>query len=172
MLHTTDVAVALGMLIVFGGAVLLLLRHLWRQAPLAPRKVPPNALFQGEDEGPRCQTLCAELATEPAPRLERGRGSVLRDLFALPPTYRRVIDRSGPPVYCKSHAHLADSKAAEFLAAERAVLARAYAQVAHRAATFEQEELPRMMRESLTEQQKKDARRPSPVTPIRRADEG
>jgi hypothetical protein len=145
----------------------LLVRNFFKRPPVGTALDPVRALPPGS---PRCQTECAELATEPAPRLERGRGSFLRDFLSMPPTYRRVVD--GPPAYCPRHAHLADSKVTEFLATERARLSSAYAGFAHRAATFEQEELPRMMRESLTEQQKKDARRPAPVVPIRRADEG
>jgi len=142
----------------------LLVRGLFRPRAI-PAEAPPGT-FDRSAPAPRCQSDCPELATEPSPRLERGRGSFVRDFFSMPPAYRRVVD--GPPVYCKVHAHLADGKTAEWLAEQRASLSRAYALMAHRAATFEQEELPRMMRESLTEQQKKEARRGGSVVSIRR----
>lgn len=161
---------ALAILLVFAAALVILVRAGLRASRQRTEDRPSRAVMAWTDEAPRCVSECGQSATEPAPRLARERGSVLRDLFGMPPRYRRVVDRQGPQVYCKSHAHLADGRMAEFVAEQRTALAKAYAQVAHRAAVFEQEELPRMMRESLTDQQRKDARRGGAVSvlPLRK----
>lgn len=165
---TLDTIYALGFAVFALAALLIVVRAILR-AGSRPQTAAPLEREHAAEE-PRC-LACSEPATDPSPAVARGRGSQLRDLLTLPPRYRRVVpSEDAPLVYCRSHAHLADSKTTEFLAEQHAALTRAYSQVAHRAAMFEQEELPRLMRESITENQKKEARRgASSVVPLRRA---
>lgn len=152
-------AVALGVILM--AMMVLVIRRALRTFPVAESPARQDAAPDapaGGVEPVRCP--CGEAATEPAPTLERGRGSVLRDLLAMPPRYRRVVRQGAPAVYCRAHAHVADARLAEFVATRvRAVWARAYADVAIEAAAFETETLPRLVSESLTEEQRRRARR-------------
>lgn len=103
---------------------------------------------------------CGAPATEGTPVLERGRGSVLRDLLSMPPRYRRVTPVGAPLVWCRAHAHVADAVLAEFVAQEvRSRLAQAYADIAARVAMFETEGLSRRVVAQLSDEQRKSGKR-------------
>ena len=106
------------------------------------------------DAAAKC--VCGELATHPAPVLKRGRGAWdwLRNLFAAPPRYTRHVDAMSDPVFCKTHAHVADAAVDQWLFETRAGYASKNKEVAQSAANFEQEYLAKMVSESLTENQK------------------
>jgi len=95
------------------------------------------------------------------PSIERSRGARdwLRELFAMPPRYRRVV-RGEVPTLCRSHAHVADAMVDEFLHNRvRGAFTAAYTRVAVEAAGFEKEFLHKQLTESLTEDQKRAAKR-------------
>ncbi len=138
-------------------------------APTVADRLQVQTSFAEPHSAPKCK--CGAPATEPTPTLARGRGSFLRDLVGAPPRYRRVVpnkdDKKVPLVWCSSHAHVADAAVTEFCEQEvRAILAKAYAQVAARAAAFELEDLPRKVEESLTDEQRA---RVNPGMPTKRA---
>ena len=110
------------------------------------------------ESAPKC--LCGEVATHPVPRLRRSRGSWLRKLFAAPPSYRREVDPMARPALCEPHAHAADSFMDRFVFGVRQEYANLNAKVATDAASFEQEALLRLLRESLTDAQKRAQRLP------------
>jgi hypothetical protein len=110
---------------------------------------------------------CGEEATHPSPTMARSRGDILRSLFGAGPRYRRTVEALGIPVYCRSHAHLADVFMDKFIYGVRTEQAETHANIAVRAANFEQEGLQKMILESLTDDQKRASRRPlSNVTRI------
>lgn len=168
-----DKLTALVLVVLVALAAIVLLRSIFRRARRdaeaeeggRPSRVVPAVGPDGTD-APRC--VCGAVAVEPTPTLQRGRGTVLRDLFGLPPRYRRVVPRGAALVWCSSHAHVADALLAEFCAAEiRAAFSKAYAAVAARAAVFEQEDLPRRVLESLTDEQRRAAKRAGAPTSLR-----
>lgn len=127
----------------------------------APTSSPAPAL-QGESgfDDPRC-IACGDPASECMPNIERSRGARdwLRELFAMPPRYRRVV-RGELPTLCRSHAHVADAMVDEFLHNRvRGAFTSAYTKVAVEAAGFEKEFLQKQLTESLTEDQKRAAKR-------------
>lgn len=128
-----------------------------------PTILPPPLLASGEElqlEGPKCGA-CGDPATEPMPSIERGRGAHdwLRELFAMPPRYRRVV-KTDTPALCRSHAHVADAMVDEFLHNRvRGAFTSAYTKVAVEAAGFEKEFLTKQLQDSLTDDQKKAAKR-------------
>lgn len=118
------------------------------------------------DASPKC--ICGELATQPMPILSRSRGAsnYLREWFALPPRYRRVVDHLAQPMLCASHAHVADAVLDHFVHHRvRAVLSEAHAKVAVEAAGFETEGLLQRIADGLTDRQKRTTR--GPVSPVR-----
>lgn len=117
------------------------------------------------EASPKC--CCGEVATHPIPRLRRSRGSWLRKLFAAPPSYRREVDPMARPALCEPHAHAADSFMDRFIFGVRQEYANLNAKVATDAAAFEQESLLNMLRESLTDKQKRAQRMPPGAVPIR-----
>jgi len=114
-----------------------------------------------EDVRPRC--VCGDLATDPGPSLRRTRGDWLRSIFAAPPRYRRTVEALSEPVYCRSHAHLADVLLDQFIYDLRAKQAAQNAAIASSAANFEQEGLRKLIVDSLTDDQKRAARKAAPV---------
>jgi hypothetical protein len=117
------------------------------------------------DAAPKC--VCGELARFPAPVLQRDRGgwNWLRNFFAAPPSYRRVVDMMQPSVFCQAHAHVADAVMDQFIFRVRSDYSALNARIAADAAGFEQESLLRLVGESLTENQKRATRRTT--APIR-----
>lgn len=133
-----------------------------------PASVAAYAMVQGGgvayrpelEEAPRC--VCGRQATTRGPKIERGRGAYdwLRELFALPPRYKRVVPITGPLTVCDSHAHVADSLVEEFIHVRvRGMLTKAYREIATEAAAFEQEMLAKLLAESLTDEQKRELKR-------------
>lgn len=114
------------------------------------------------EAAPKC--ICGEVATHALPRLRRSRGSWLRKLFAAPPSYRREEDPMARPVLCEPHAHAADSFMDRFIFGVRQEYANLNAKIATDAAGFEQESLVKLIRESLTDAQKRAQRLPVPVS--------
>lgn len=165
---TTSTAIALCVFLLLAAAMALVVRKLFA-AHREPEALPADELLpMSLPPAPRC--ICGEIATEPMPHLERGRGSVLRDLFAMPPRYRRVVRREAPAVLCPSHGHVADAELAAFVAIEvRAAFQRAYAQVAARVATYEQEELVKRIEASMSDSQRKAGRRVASLRPLPRS---
>ena len=124
-----------------------------------------------EEELPHC--VCGEYATHLAPKLVRKRTDWLRIFFATAPRYKRVV----PPmdyvfgmfqavhqieefVFCETHAHVADAMMDKFIYQDiRAMQADTNEKIAVSAAGFEQEGLLEKIRASLTDTQKKAARR-------------
>jgi hypothetical protein len=128
----------------------------------SPTSSPAPAPMSGEcmSDDPRC-LACGDPATECMPSIERSRGARdwLRELFAMPPRYRRVV-RGELPSLCRSHAHVADAMVDEFLHNRvRGAFTAAYTKVAVEAAGFEKEFLQKQLTESLTEDQKRAAKR-------------
>lgn len=115
---------------------------------------------------PRC--VCGEIATDPAPMLRRGRGAWdwLRNLYGAPPRYTREVDHQRPPIFCRHHMHVADAELDKFIFGVRSDYSKLNAEIAGRAAGFEQEHLQRLVAESLTEKQKRATRSVS-AAPIR-----
>lgn len=131
------------------------------------QKMPPDVRRAMDEETQRAfleastKCVCGELATQPMPRLSRSRGAsnYIREWFAMPPRYRRVVDPLAPPMLCASHAHVADAALDHFVHHRvRAVLSEAAARVAVEAAGFEQEGLLQRVAESMTERQKRTTR--------------
>jgi hypothetical protein len=113
---------------------------------------------------------CGEIATESMPQLKRSRGAgdFLREWFAMPPRYRRVVTRDAPIVVCRSHAHVADAMLDHFIHSQvRSAFSRAHAEVAVAAASFEQERLLGQIGESLTEEQKRASKKLGPQTVLK-----
>lgn len=117
------------------------------------------------EAAPKC--ICGELATESLPMLKRSRGAInfFREWFAMPPHYRRVVDKEAPLALCRSHAHVADAMLDHFIHSVRASFCETYSGVAIKAAGFEQEKLMAQLNESLTEAQKRASRKV--VAPLR-----
>jgi len=116
------------------------------------------------DSMPKC--VCGELARFPAPVLQRDRGAWdwLRNYFAAPPRYKRVVDMMMPPVFCAAHAHVADAMMDQFIFRIRGEFSNMNAKVASDSAGFEQEALLKQVADSLTENQKRAVRKtPSPI---------
>lgn len=118
------------------------------------------------EAAPKCD-VCGVVATHPTPLLRRSRGSLLRKLYAAPPSYRREVDPMGRPSLCEPHAHAADSFMDRFVFGIRQEYANLNAKIATDAAGFEQEALLKMLRESLTDAQKRAQRGIMSVAPIR-----
>jgi hypothetical protein len=108
------------------------------------------------EAAPKC--LCGELATHPLPKLRRSRGSLLRKLFAAPPSYRREVDGMARAVLCEPHAHAADAFLDQFIFGIRQKYANLNAEIATSAAGFEQEALLNQLKGSLTDTQKRTQR--------------
>ena len=108
---------------------------------------------------PKC--VCGDMATEPAPLLQRTRGAYdfMRKYFAAAPKYKRVIDLMKPPAFCKTHVHVADAKLDQFIFAVRSEYAALNSKVSADAAAFEQESLRIYVADSLTETQKRATRK-------------
>lgn len=149
----------------------LLLSRLWKRGAPEKREEPESArdgdsrssvyrvAEPAEVEGPRC-IACGDVATHSMPRLARGRGSAIEDYFGMPPRYRRVVPNGAAHTLCRSHAGVADGELASFIAMEvRAPFLKAAAQVAARVAAFESEELLARIGSSLTEAQRRAAKR-------------
>jgi len=119
------------------------------------------------EAAPKC--VCGEVASDPAPQLKRGRGAwdYLRSLYGAPPRYSREIDHMRPPVFCRAHVHVADAKLDEFIFNVRSDYSKLNADIAARAACFEQEHLLRHVADSLTEKQKRASRSTSVSPPLR-----
>jgi hypothetical protein len=119
------------------------------------------------EAAPKC--CCGEVATDPAPVLNRGRGAWdwLRNLYGAPPRYTRKVDHDRPPVLCSAHAHVADAMLDAFIFGIRNEYSALNATIAARAAGFEQEHLLRQITESLTDKQKRSQRVPMGATPLR-----
>lgn len=118
------------------------------------------------DASPKC--ICGEQATQPMPILNRSRGAsnYVREWFAMPPRYRRVVNPMGLPMLCASHAHVADAVLDHFIHNRvRAVLSEASARVAVEAAGFEQEGLLQKIADGLTDRQKRTTR--GSMSPVR-----
>ena len=121
---------------------------------------PTEALRGRSEPGEPTCGACGDPATHPAPSIERGRGSWdwLREFLSMPPRYYRSV--GGSSALCSSHAHVADALVEEFIHVRvRGAFASAYAAVAIDAAGFEKEALARRLSESLTEDQKRDAKK-------------
>ncbi len=167
----TYVALGVGILILFVGYLqhrLRMSRPSVEQAPpaSAPQPIPlqsNNAAWslppqaQGQalpiEVGHLC-VVCGLPATQVMPKIERGRGawSWFRELFALPPQYKRTVPAFRPPTLCDSHAHVADAHVEEFIHVRvRGKLTEAYREIAKEAAVFEQETLAKLLTESLTD---------------------
>jgi hypothetical protein len=148
---------------IIGGCVLTGLLVIFRSIlGKSSKKKSMEQILQEVDDPkiPRC--ICGCPATHPMPRLERNRGSWdwLRSYFAMPPRYRRVIDTMGAYVLCKAHAHVADSMMDKFIFTDiRAHYASSNAELAIKAAMFEQEMLVEDLKECLTENQKRELKR-------------
>lgn len=112
---------------------------------------------------PKC--VCGELARFPAPILQRDRGAWdwLRNYFAAPPRYKRVVDMQAAPVFCAAHAHVADAMLDQFVFRIRGELSSLNAKIAADSAGFEQEALLKQVADSLTDNQKR-ATRKAPAT--------
>jgi hypothetical protein len=110
----------------------------------------------------RC--VCGEPATDSAPIMARSRGDILRSYFGAPPRYKRSIDRMGVPVYCRSHAHLADVLMDQHVYDVRAEQAATNVSIAAKAANYERVGLPKAVADSLTEDEKKARRNSGTVT--------
>ena len=126
--------------------------------PSGPGLSPQGEASAGDD--PRC-LACGDVASEPMPAIERSRGARdwFRELFAMPPRYRRVVRRD-IACLCRSHAHVADAMVDEFLHNRvRGAFTAAYTRVAVEAAGFEKEFLQKQLTDSLTEDQKRAAKR-------------
>lgn len=110
---------------------------------------------------PKC--VCGEVAKFPSPILKRDRGAWdwLRTYFAAPPRYKRTVDLMNPPVFCSSHAHVADALVDQFIFRIRSEYANLNSRIAAESAGFEQEALARCVGDSLTELQKRATRRPT-----------
>lgn len=149
-------------LIVAAGAVFVLLVTL--SLKNLAREKPRQAFESGvpEEDSPDYRCLaCGDPASEPLPSIERGRGAHdwLRELFAMPPRYKRVV-RGDYPSLCRSHAHVADAMVDEFLHNRvRGAFTAAYTKVAVEAAGFEKEFLTKQLSESLTEAQQREQRK-------------
>jgi hypothetical protein len=151
------------LLIVFGIAVIAAM--LMRRKPQA--KITAEEQEQKRfDAAPKC-CVCGDEATHPLPKLRRSRGSLLRKLFAAPPSYRREVDPMGRPVLCEPHAHAADAFLDQFVFGIRQRCANLNAEIATSAAGFEQEALLKQLRDSLTDAQKRAQRVVGPPVSIR-----
>lgn len=108
---------------------------------------------------PKC--VCGEIATEPAPILERTRGAYdfMRKYFAAAPRYKRVIDLMRAPAFCKTHVHVADARLDQFIFSVRSEYAALNSKVSADAAAFELEALRALVADSLTETQKRATRK-------------
>jgi hypothetical protein len=104
--------------------------------------------------------VCGQPATEPAPGIQRGRGGVnwLRNYFGMPPRWKRIVDSSQPPAFCASHAGVADEMVNQGLLDLRAKYAALNVDSSIFIAGFEQEHLLAKVKDSLTENQKKEQR--------------
>jgi hypothetical protein len=111
---------------------------------------------------PKC--VCGEIARVPAPMLKRDRGAWdwLRNYFAAPPRYKRVVDMMQPSVFCTAHAHVADAMMDQFIFRIRSEYSSINAKIAADAAGFEQEALLRQVADSLTDSQKRATRKAPP----------
>lgn len=121
------------------------------------------------NDWPRC--VCGDIATHSVPKLVRSRTGWLRSFFAAPPSYKRKVmkatERDECHV-CETHAHVADAMTDKFIYHEiRDQYAQTNEKIAVRAAAFEKEGLIDAIRESLTDKQKKNARKVSPLTNVR-----
>ena len=154
-----------GLWVVTVGVVIGLgLRIRWR----AQKRKPSGEVMTAEESArlewelvPKC--VCGEMATEPAPLLQRTRGAYdfLRKYFAVAPRYKRVIDLMKPPAFCKTHVHVADAKLDQFIFGVRSKYAALNSDVSAEAAAFELEALRNLVADSLTDTQKRAQKRSS-----------
>lgn len=160
----TIIAIVFGLLS-FAGLVVAIRSFLRKEkAAAASAPSPEFAPVVSDVESERC--VCGEIATEPAPYIEREReddsaaSNYLmrhhdRNVYAAPPRLRRTVDKAKPPAFCRVHAHVADAKIDEFLYVKvRAVLAEANSRIAVEAASFEKEALIEAVKNSLTRTEK------------------
>lgn len=164
----TIIATVFGLLSVAGlaAAIRSFLRK--EKAATTSASSPELAPVVADVEVERC--VCGEIATEPAPYIEREReddsaaANYLmrhhdRNVYAAPPRLRRTVDKNKPPAFCRVHAHVADAKIDEFLYVRvRAVLAEANSRIAVEAASFEKEALVEAVKNSLTRTEKSKAK--------------
>src|ERR1700677_1026636 len=148
--------------------IVMALRIRWR----VKNRKPGTTLMTAEETArldwelvPKC--VCGDLATEPAPILQRTRGAYdfMRKYFAAAPKYKRVIDLMKPPAFCRAHIHVADAKLDQFIFGVRKEYAELNSKVSADAAAFEQEFLRNLVADSLTETQKRATRKS--VAPLR-----
>jgi hypothetical protein len=165
---TTTWYMAIGFVTLAFGAIWVI-KRLWENPRIPPdvrRAMEDDAQRAAYEASPKC--VCGELAVEPMPTLSRSRGAsnYIREWFAMPPRYRRVVSPIAPASLCASHAHVADAMLDHFIHHRvRAVISEASAKVAVEAAGFEQEVLLQKIRDSLTDRQKRTTR--SSMTPVR-----
>jgi hypothetical protein len=140
-------------------AVGLLVLRIRRSSPVDKLVIEERQRVERES-AERC--VCGEIATDPAPVLKRGRGAWdwLRNLYGAPPRYTREVDHMRRPTFCRAHVHVADAMLDQFVFGIRARYSELNADIAAKAAGFEQEHLQRQVADSLTEKQKR-ATRPS-----------
>jgi hypothetical protein len=154
-------------LVAVAAVVVLVLRIRWRV-----KNKPGTALLSVDETArgdwelvPKC--VCGEVATEPAPILQRTRGAydMMRKYFAAAPKYKRVIDLMRQPAFCKTHVHVADARLDQFIFSVRSEYAALNSKVSADAAAFELESLRNLVADSLTETQKRATRKS--VAPLR-----
>lgn len=153
-----EFAIAVTFLFALVGCLIMAFRALFKREAEKSEEASLPAIAQ-LTESPKC--FCGELATEPMPVLERNRGTFdfLRRLYAAPPRYVRSVDRTKRPELCRIHAHVADAKMDEFIFQRvRGIFAKASAEVATEAASFEREALLKYLNDSLTDREKKALR--------------
>lgn len=149
------------LVVVLGGLFVLLLTVALRRLSGEDRRSQASELTRDDAGLPPC-LACGDGASEPLPSIERSRGARdwFRELFAMPPRYRRVIRSLDGNLLCRSHAHVADAMVDEFLHNRvRGAFTSAYTRVAVEAAGFEKEFLAKQLSESLTETQQKEQKR-------------
>lgn len=146
------------------GVLAILIRFIVKRFT-GPTDVEIAAAEQAEyDALPKC--VCGEIARLPAPMLKRDRGAWdwLRNYFAAPPRYKRVVDMMQPAVFCAAHAHVADAMMDQFIFRIRSEYSNVNAKIAADAAGFEQEALLKQVADSLTDSQKRATRKtPAPL---------
>ena len=150
----------LGFISLAGILIIVAVIKSWFKKPAKAQLIISEEVARAEyDALPKC--VCGDLAKYPAPVLRRDRGAWdwLRSHFAAAPRYKRAVDLMRQPVFCESHAHLADALLDQFIFSIRKAYSELNAKVAADAAGFESEALTRLVAENLTEQQKRYARK-------------
>lgn len=110
---------------------------------------------EAEAATPKCP--CGAVATHSPPRLVRSRTGWLRAFFGGSPLYRRRVVVTDIPVFCESHAHVADSMMDRFIYERiRAIQAETNERICVEAAAFETENLLDKIRDSIEAPKKKN----------------